>query len=255
MSEIKLKTPDNDLIPLLRTCDSEQLDNLVAFITRKGGVSSQLENTAIYRKYHPDHCQYADEIAAEIQKYGGNTLFNIIRGGKGVGYQSIAYDVAGKLKLKLDKNLEIEAIEREILLKILEKSWEKMGDAEKKELLLGIMDDIQPEMLAGKFPTKLVQAAVITGSGLVSYKLSLIVANAIGRTLLQKGVSFAANAGLARWATVFAGAVGWGVTALWALFDIAGPAYRVTVPCVIHIAMLRQLHLLNAESAEQKTGI
>ena len=36
------------------------------------------------------------------------------------------------------------------------------------------------------------------------------------------------------------GPVGWVLTALWTLLDIAGPAYRVTIPAVIQITYIRQ---------------
>lgn len=38
---------------------------------------------------------------------------------------------------------------------------------------------------------------------------------------------------------IFAGPIGWALTGLWALMDIAGPAYRVTIPVVIQVAFLR----------------
>jgi len=36
-----------------------------------------------------------------------------------------------------------------------------------------------------------------------------------------------------------AGPLGWAVTAIWTVFDLASPAYRVTVPSVIQIAYMR----------------
>lgn len=40
--------------------------------------------------------------------------------------------------------------------------------------------------------------------------------------------------------STFMGPIGWVLTALWTIVDIAGPAYRVTVPAVIQIAYIRQ---------------
>ncbi len=37
MSEIKLREPGVDLIPLLRKCTNDELDNLVGYLTQKGG--------------------------------------------------------------------------------------------------------------------------------------------------------------------------------------------------------------------------
>jgi len=244
MSEIKLREPDNDLMPLLRKCNNDELDNLVAYITKKGRVSSQIQTTEVYNEYNPDHVKYADEIAAEVQKFGGNTIANIMRGGKGVSYKRIVCDVADKLKINYNKKHDIDLIEQQILLKVLEKSWEKMSTDEKESLLTGVMADTKEIHGYREFPMAALQAAIIAGGGYVSYRLSLVVANAIAGTTLQRGVTFATSAALSRWVTAFAGTVGLGITALWALFDVSGPAYRVTVPCVLHIAMLRQLHIL-----------
>ncbi|MDW2646713.1 ubiquinol-cytochrome C chaperone family protein, partial [Citrobacter sp. HN-141] len=41
----------------------------------------------------------------------------------------------------------------------------------------------------------------------------------------------------------FAGPVGWVLSSLWLLIDLAGPAYRVTLPSCIFIAYMRQKHL------------
>ncbi len=47
------------------------------------------------------------------------------------------------------------------------------------------------------------------------------------------------KAGIARWLSIFAGPIGWMLTAIWTAIDIVGPAYRVTIPCVIQIAYMR----------------
>jgi uncharacterized protein YaaW (UPF0174 family) len=138
MSELTLREPDYDLIPLLRKCSNEDLDTLVQYIIQKGWLSSQLEQTEVYKNNQPNHTIYADEISSEIQCFCGNTLFNMFRGGKGVLYKEIACDVASRLKVNINPKREIEAIEEQIILKILEKSWEKMTDQEKEDLLKNV---------------------------------------------------------------------------------------------------------------------
>ncbi|NMU82567.1 hypothetical protein HKB16_06685, partial [Vibrio parahaemolyticus] len=73
-----------------------------------------------------------------------------------------------------------------------------------------------------------------------SYQLTLIIANQIAKAILGRGLMLATNAGLVRVASVLAGPVGWAISGIWAAIDIAGPAYKVTIPCVIHVAMLRK---------------
>ena len=95
-----------------------------------------------------------------------------------------------------------------------------------------------------------IQAAVRMG-GFASYKLALVVANAISRQLLGHGLKLAANAGLVRAIGIAAGPIGWAVTAAWTAVDLAGPAKRVTIPATIYIASLRQAEL-NKQAFELK---
>ena len=77
----------------------------------------------------------------------------------------------------------------------------------------------------------------IREGGFACYKWLVVVANAL---LTGRGLTIAANAALTKWLSVLAGPIGWAVTALWTVIDIAGPAYRVTIPAVIQIAYMRQ---------------
>ena len=76
-------------------------------------------------------------------------------------------------------------------------------------------------------------------SGFLAYELALIVANTVAKAVLGRGLSLAATATITRAVSLFAGPAGWILTGLWTAFDIAGPAYRVTIPAVIQIAFLR----------------
>lgn len=198
----------------------------------------------MYRQWQPEHTKYVNEIAADIQKIGGNTILNIIRGGVGVPSWEIVCKVAARLKVAYEKTDAIDQIEQQILLKVLEKFWENMNDVEKAALIKGIMPETGASELPEEFPTPVLQAAIIAGGGFVSYRLSLIVAGAIARANLQRGITFVAGTTVSRWAAAFAGAVGLGIAALWTLLDVLGPADRVLIPCALHIAMLRQLHAL-----------
>ncbi|MFC2611353.1 MAG: hypothetical protein ACFNYA_07650, partial [Capnocytophaga granulosa] len=81
--------------------------------------------------------------------------------------------------------------------------------------------------------------ALLRVGGFGTYKMAVIVANAVARSLLGRGLSFAGNATLTRTLGVALGPIGWIVTGLWTLLDIASPAYRVTIPCVIQVAYMR----------------
>jgi uncharacterized protein YaaW (UPF0174 family) len=252
MSEIPLREPDDDLLPLLRGCDSDELEALVAYITNKGlgRISSQLEITEVYKKYQPNHQKYVDEIAAEIQKFGGNTFINQgVRKGKGVPYKEIVCDVADRLKVNYNKARDVGFIEMQILFKVCEEAWENMSDEEKMQFMDEIGGKAKSGPIPKEFPLLALQAA-IKAAGFKAFpiglKIALNVANAVSKVILGKSMSLNIAKQVAKYTTqsmkFLAGPIGWAITSILTLFDLASSAYRVTVPCVLHIAMLRQLH-------------
>ncbi len=84
--------------------------------------------------------------------------------------------------------------------------------------------------------------------GFKSYQLAVIVANAVAKTILGRGLSLAGNQVLTRTLSFLTGPVGWIITGVWTAIDIAGPAYRVTIPACIVVATLR----LKAQANEIK---
>jgi uncharacterized protein YaaW (UPF0174 family) len=239
MPELPLIGDDHDLVLLVRSANNDMLAPLVGYITDngKGRVSSKLDGLDSFERNYSsgNHRAYADEIASEIQTFGGNSIVSFFRGGKGVRYKEVVEDVASKLGADC-KDDSVSVIEQQILLKILDKAWEKMSEAQRRELLetAGLSHGTIPRAL----PLAAMQAAV-QASGFVAYKLAVIVANAVARALLGHGLSLAANAALTKSISILSGPIGWAITAIWAAIDIASPAYRVTIPCVVHVATIR----------------
>ena len=71
------------------------------------------------------------------------------------------------------------------------------------------------------------------------YQVAVIVANAVLKAVINRGLSIATNAVLTRAMSILAGPIGWTITGLWTAVDIAGPAYRVAIPADIYVAYLR----------------
>ena len=65
--------------------------------------------------------------------------------------------------------------------------------------------------------------------------------NAVLTAIFNRGLTLGGNVLLTRTASILTGPIGWIITGLWTMVDIAGPAYRVTIPAVIQIAYLRTL--------------
>jgi len=236
---------DKDL-EFLKELKSKDLDGLVKILIYdkdgKKRLTEELSSHEKYNKHYPNHVKYWQEIAEELQKFGGNSLGNIIlRGGDGVLYKEILQDVCDKLKVSYDKNSTVEVIENNLLMKILEESLEKMSPEERKEFA----KDVGIKNLTNFSSATMLMAfqAIFKAGGFQSYQLTVIIANAVLQALIGTGLSFAANSALTKAMSILAGPVGWVVSSVWAAFDIASPAYRVTIPAVIEIAVLRKKYL------------
>lgn len=227
-------------LEFLQYCSTEDLQILVDYLTKdKDGqlrVSEELTTKESYKKYYPHSLPMMwKEIVEELQHYGGNTFANTFRG-SGVPYKEILTDVARKQKVNFNSDNSVELIEQYILQSIMQKAIEKMSEEELKNFLT--------EMNAGKMigTKQALTAGALTAlrlGGFGTYKMAVVIANAVAKSLLGRGLTFAGNATLTRTLGVALGPIGWIITVLWTAIDIASPAYRVTIPCVIQIAYMR----------------
>ena len=244
---------DDAGLNFLGTLSSEELNDLVSILTKdKNGELRLTENLTYsekYKRYYPAHQLYWQEIAEEIQLFGGNTIANIFRGYKGVEYKEVLCDVCKKMKVNYNKYAPVSYIEDALLMKILYDALEKMSPEERQQLgrELGIDNTtiINPKALFNVFQS------VFRSGGFKSYQLTLIIVNAVMKAVVGRGLTFTANATLARTMSILTGPIGWSITAVWTFFDIAGTAYRVTIPAVIEVAYLRKLSQ-NREAIKQE---
>lgn len=248
-----LATPDQ-LLPLLMVADNDDLAILVDYITDSGAgritLAADVCNKLMVCKqvgvyYRSDRKLIADEILA----FGGNTFANFYRdirskfsvaglfggGQKHIPYEELVVDVAQSLKATFDASDKVSNIELAILLKVFTQAYNQMSSEERAQL----QKELGPEVTLGG---SLTAATLLAGKagGFATYKLALVVANAIAKTLLGRGLTLVANQTLARTMSVALGPVGMALTAIWTLADLASPASRVTIPCVVQLAYMRQ---------------
>jgi uncharacterized protein YaaW (UPF0174 family) len=230
---------DPDL-EFLQRCDNEDLEILVTYLTKgKNGEirwHEELTGKEEYKNHCPNHKMYWKEIAAELQTYAGNTFANLRRGDQGILYKKILTEVCKKMKVNFNADSSVELIEINLLMKILIDSLAKMTPEQMQEVVKATglkTTSFKPEAVAAAL-----QLAVQM-SGFTAYKVALIVANAVAKAILGRGLPLVVNAALVRAISILAGPIGWAIAALWTLIDIAGPAYRVTIPSVIHVAYMR----------------
>ena len=224
-----------------RHLNNDQLKLFVDTMLEKGGITEDLTISEEYKKYGDDYEKYVDRIMQEYIDFGSNTLTKYLVGEN--SYKEILISVADQLKVNFNEEQSVETIEFHLLEKILMEAWEKMTDEEKRELLDTIRDKHgKPIDLAAEGSTVLLWA--FRCGGFASYKLSLIVVNAVAKAILGRGLSLGLNAALTKSLSVIVGPIGIAMTALWTALDIAGPAYRVIIPCTVLIAAYRHEYKL-----------
>ena len=230
---------DDDLNPVLDGATNEELGVLHDIIMTKLSETLSIEDA--YKRAYPEHRQYADLIAKEIRDFGGNTFANVFRG-EGPPYREIVWDVAKAIKAPFSRADAIEEIESSILATILSKAFEKMSEKDKLDLLDQIGKSNRAALKGGSVAAF---QAVFRAGGFASYKLMLIVVNAVVKGTIGRSLPLVANAALARVMGIATGPIGWALTSLLAVIQIAGPSYKVTIPSVTYIAMLRSQKMLH----------
>jgi hypothetical protein len=70
--------------------------------------------------------------------------------------------------------------------------------------------------------------------------MSVILANWAAHTILGHGLAFLTNAALTKGLSIVIGPVGWTLAGIMTAKSIGSEAYRITVPCVIQVAMIRE---------------
>lgn len=229
---------------LLGQCSNEELQLLVSILItdpRDGDTrwTESLTSTPEYRLLAPEHRRYWQLIAAEFQRYGANTLVSLIRLGQGVTYREILGDVCDKLDVNFNLKSTTETIELCLLMKVLEKSLDQMTPEELATFSRNMQLDLTnptPQLIL-----MAVQAAIRTSS-LAALELATVLSASVITSL----------GGVATWGTVvvasralsvISGPVAIALSSAWMISDIAGPAYRVTIPACIIVAWLRQQRL------------
>lgn len=242
-----MKLVDEDL-KFLAKCHNDDLKVLTDYLTTdkdgKERITEGLTSTEAYKICYPDKLNDIwDDVAHELQLFGGNTLLNIFRG-HGVPYREILIDVCKKMKVNFNKDAKIEFIEDSLLRKCLEDSIENMSAEDLQQLVQSM--NIKTANYSKETMVAALQVAIRMG-GFTSYKIAVVVANAVCKALLGRGLTVVANAALTRYMAIFAGPIGWLLLSIWTAIDIAGPAYRVTIPCCIQIAYMRRRSMMTRE--------
>ena len=228
---------DPDLA-LLEQASDEELQPLVAYIL--DAKTNELKNSDLYKKFQPKHSMYPELIESEIRKFGGNSFANMFRD-SGPAYKEIVCDTAKKLGASFKEEWPIAEIEAAIIAKVAEKAWEKMTDEEKGTFLKDIgIDRVDMEAIkkeAFNYRELLSRAGKYS---IAPYSVSATIAGVVALNAMRVLPTSAIAYVVAPASAALLGPIGWAVGGAWAAFDVPGPAFRVIIPCVLHIAFLRQ---------------
>ncbi len=185
---------------------------------------------------------------------------------EGVLYKEILCDACDHLDINYNERSATSLIEQNMLSKLLKDSLEKMSGREIKELCDGLgMTNIDKVIGENK---QVLIASVLTlfkAGGSHSYALAVSVADAMVRQTLGHGLSsVVGKVVLKKTPGILAGPIGWVITGALVSINLAGPAYRVTVPACVLVATLRkklkaeqeaEQARLKAEQAEQEAKL
>ncbi|GAA8953644.1 hypothetical protein HpEKB34_04890 [Helicobacter pylori] len=166
-------------------------------------------------------------------------------------------DVCDHLKVNYNESSNISLIEENMLAKILKDSLEQMSKKDLEELCheLG-MTNINKMIGENK---QVLSASVLTlfkTGGSHSYPLVIAVANAMVKKTLGHGLTaVAGKVALKKISGILAGPVGWIIAGALASINLAGPAYRVTVPaCFVIAALRRKPKQINKTKTDNEKG-
>ncbi|GAA7434664.1 hypothetical protein BD0142_01680 [Helicobacter pylori] len=180
-------------------------------------------------------------IVEELQCYGGNTFINFFRNER-VLYKEILCDACDHLKVSYNEKSSISLIEQNMLAKLLKDSLEQMSKKDLEELCHELdMTNINKMIAENK---QVLIASVLTlfqTGGFHSYALAIAVADAMVKKTLGHGLSsVVGKVALKKTLGILAGPIGWVITGALVSINLAGPAYRVTVPACVLVATLRK---------------
>lgn len=201
-------------------------------------MTETLTDTAPYRRYYPDQIRkMLPALIHEFRLFGGNSIINFFRG-EGPEYAEILHDVARKFRISLSEPLtDIEQTERLILGKLISDALHDASLSElnrvSSELDLHLSSFNRKKAISAL--TKLWKNDSVYGYLLMDSVVTSVIAQFTG-----KNARIPTDSTIARLWPLMLGPAGLTLTALWNVIDIAGPAYKVTVPAVIYIAYLRQ---------------
>ncbi|BCX78887.1 DUF3944 domain-containing protein [Campylobacter sp. 19-13652] len=238
---------DDDL-EFLGSMNSVDLADLVrCLMYNKDGnlrLTQSLNVSAEYRRYGDDYAKYWKRIAQELQTFGADSLVSFLRGGMGVRYEEILKDICDSIGVGYSQNESVQTIERRLVAFVLSNAILNADKTQVKELNI----EFKSQNIA--IPYEKLDAngsnEILNRGGIISYCLTLAVVNAVWIAIFRHSLSIVDNTHPVQALDGIIVPINWMLTSPQKAINITGPAYRVTVPAVFQIALLRSKFSIDA---------
>ncbi len=236
--------PDLEFLGTLSDDDLDQLFNYLVYDSDgKARRTESITSSELYKKHSPHHSRYWKLLAEELQYFGGNTLANTLRG-SGVLYKEILIDVANKFigsYVKDHPDATTQELELQLITSIIRKNLPSLKGSIEEILRNNSLDSNDyADMLINAVKSDKAFISFITSRSFSVVVTNLLVGIITQTALRSIGVRVGMTAVAGRGGSMVFGPVGWVLTGAYtAVFDVAGPAFRVTIPAVFWIGILR----------------
>jgi uncharacterized protein YaaW (UPF0174 family) len=233
---------------LLKIASHEELSAIANIITDNGqgriALDSAVKNAILKHQEKRQLFEIAHLLAKEIRAFGSNSIASIVRRGEPIPYLEVALDVAKKLGVKNVSKASSEAeIEKAILLGLLSKSFKDKSPDEILKMLKDFgytIDSKTQSLIKGATDKDTLVKVLMTSFGTLA--IARTVSSALTPTIAVGGAFILGSSVIAR-APALLNPLGIAISAIWAGYDASGPAYRVTIPAIAHIAFIRQTQI------------
>jgi uncharacterized protein YaaW (UPF0174 family) len=122
----------DNLRVLLDEFGNDDLDPIVRTLNEATAIfpGTRLKDTPAFGRYAPDHRCYRKEIAADLCRWGSHEIISAVQG-ETSSYRQIVYDLCKRAKVETDDDMPVFEMERRLLQKTYQASWDGMSADEK----------------------------------------------------------------------------------------------------------------------------
>lgn len=235
---------DTDLLDLLSSVPAVELGLLVDHLTDGGqgrvALPAAIKELLLEAKQRQLYSTTTLRILIrELQQFGGHTVANLVRR-SGVPYAEIVQDTLKHFDVTGDVSMPLERQELTVVAARLAHLWPDLDDEGKREYLseLGHKSEAACHLST-------LQAAVLAGGQTSATIAKRLAHQPYTPNHIASTVKKSLLGALARLPT---GSI------MAAADSVAGAAYRVTVPCVLYLAALRQQQAASQQQGCSKCG-